>query len=543
MSEGSINKTMKESCKKVISAALSAVLMLSLLGAPVFAVNAEEYSDLQYDAYTYIGDSISWGYGLDESIDRTDKYSVGKRVPGSFTDLVAGVLEKNGQTTVYPAASSGARISDYRYLLEQGMELENAYQKGKDWYGERHPERTEQLLQMGPEICGWIRQSDLVTVQAGINDVTAVLVNAVSATGLVDLPKLEAIEDADDVLDYLGFALGNVSQDPNIVGNLTETFIHEASEISENIEAVVDHVAALAPDADILLLGYHQAVRGMRVIPGTSYSLVFDLVDRGIDLFNDIYRNAAAKYDNVIYVDIPDATSIFGEGTTVIDALNGGTKNIIKGLHPDAAGHEYIAEVVLDTLEELNAARYEEETAAGYGDVNKGDWSFDAIQYVSERGIMTGPSAGRFDPQGTLTRGMLVQILYALEGKPQSDFVADFSDVHQGDWFYDAVNWAKKNEVAGGYPDQTFRPNEPVTREQLAVMLKAYAGEDAAGDADIDSYADAYAVSDWAKEAVQWAVAEGLIAGREGNKIAPAEYATRAEVAQIMKNFCENIKK
>ena len=298
---------------------------------------------------------------------------------------------------------------------------------------------------------------------------------------------------------------------------------------------MVDHVAALAPDADILLLGYHQAVRGMRVIPGTSYSLVFDLVDRGIDLFNDIYRNAAAKYDNVTYVDVPDATSIFGEGTTVIDALNGGTKNIIKGLHPDAAGHEYIAEVVLDTLEEINAT--------GYVDVNKGDWCFDAVQYVSDRGIMTGPSAGKFDPQGSLTRGMLVQILYALEGKPQNDFVADFSDVNQGDWFYDAVNWAKENKVAGGYPDQTFRPNEPVTREQLAVMLKAYAGDDASGGADIDSYADAYAVSDWAKDAVQWAVAEGLIAGREGNKIAPTEYATRAEVAQIMKNFCEKMKK
>ena len=194
---------MKYTWKRILSVMLCAMLVLGLAGTAASALDAKAYTNLPYHTYTYLGDSISWGYGLHEDIDRTDKFSVGKRVPGSYTDLVGQVLEENNGSTVYAAASSGARISDYRYLLERGMGLENPYVKGKDWYGERHPERTEQLLQMGPQICDEVRQSDLVTIQAGINDITATIVNAASATGLVDLVKLQEISGMEGVLDYV----------------------------------------------------------------------------------------------------------------------------------------------------------------------------------------------------------------------------------------------------------------------------------------------------------------------------------------------------
>ena len=314
---------MRKRTKTALSIVLCLIMIFGIMGSTAMALNAEDYTNVPYHCYTYLGDSISWGYGLHEDIDRTDKFSVGRRVPGSYTDLVGSVLEKNNNATVYPATCSGARISDYRFLLEQGMGLENPYVKSKDWYGERHPERTEQLLQMGPQICEEVRKSDLITIQAGINDITATIVNAASATGLVDLVKLQEISGVEGVLDYVAFALENVMQNPNIVGSFTDTFLQEASGIRENIEAVVDHLVAVAPkDADILILGYHQATSGLRVIPGSGYSLIFDLIDRGIDLFNNIYRDAAAKYDNVTYVDVPDATSIFSAGTTVIDALD-----------------------------------------------------------------------------------------------------------------------------------------------------------------------------------------------------------------------------
>lgn len=355
---------MKKAWKRAMAVFLCAVLMCGTLGMAASAVNAEEHSGLPYQYYSYLGDSIPWGYGLDSDIDQHDKYSVGVRVPGSYTDLIGQVLEANNDATVYTAASSGARISDFRYLLERGMEMEDPYEKPiRDWYGERHPERTEKLLTMGPEICEHLKQSDLVTIQAGINDITATIVNSASATGILDLVAIENIEDISGVFDYVLTAVDNVMNDPNVIGNFVNTFMVEATGIKENTEAVVDHVVKVAPDdAQIVLVGYHQAVRNMRVLPGTSYSLVFGLIDLGINMFNTIYRNIAAQYDNVVYVDAPDADTIFEEGTTVVDAVKGGLKNIIKGLHPNATGHEYIAETVLGALDELNAQQEVDET-------------------------------------------------------------------------------------------------------------------------------------------------------------------------------------
>ena len=95
--------------KKILSVVLCAVLLLGALSIPALAVNAEDYAALPYKNYCYLGDSISWGYGLDPNMDNHDKFSLDKRVPGSFTDIIAGVLEQNNGATVHPAASSGLR--------------------------------------------------------------------------------------------------------------------------------------------------------------------------------------------------------------------------------------------------------------------------------------------------------------------------------------------------------------------------------------------------------------------------------------------------
>ena len=549
---------MKKRTKTALSILLCIIMVFGIMGSTAMALNAEEYKSIPYHCYTYLGDSITWGYGLHEDIDRTDKFSVGRRVPGSYTDLVGRVLEENNGATVYAAASSGARISDYRYLLERGMGLEDPYVKRKDWYGERHPERTEQLLQMGPKICEEVRQSDLITIQAGINDITATVVNAASATGLVDLVKLQEISGVEGVLDYVAYALGNVMQDPNIVGRLTDTFIQEASGIRENIEAVVDHLVAVAPsDAVIMVLGYHQAASGLRVIPGSGYSVIFDLVDRGIDLFNNIYREVAAKYDNVVYVDVPDATSIFSAGTTVIDALDipgivsrvssgegvvdGVTKGILIGLHPDANGHEYMAGRVLDTLNELQGTS-KEDTGMPFTDVKSGDWFCPYVKYVYDNGLFSGTSATTFEPNTAMTRGMFVTVLWAKEGKPQSG-KAGFEDL-SADWYRTAVSWAAANGIVGGYSSDRFGPEDPITREQMASIMYSYArfkGYDVAENGDLSRFSDAGSVSSYAETAMRWAVSHNVISGTDQG-LEPKSTATRAQVAAVMKAFDSSVK-
>lgn len=122
----------------------------------------------------------------------------------------------------------------------------------------------------------------------------------------------------------------------------------------------------------------------------------------------------------------------------------------------------------------------EEPADLPFTDVNDDDWFSDVVRYVYEQGLMTGTSDTEFSPNLTTTRGMIVSILNRLEGGPIAES-AGFTDVADGDWYADAVNWAASEGIVAGYEDNTFRPNDPITREQLAAMLMNYAawkGED-----------------------------------------------------------------
>ena len=178
-----------------------------------------------------------------------------------------------------------------------------------------------------------------------------------------------------------------------------------------------------------------------------------------------------------------------------------------------------------------------------FADVPASAWYCDAVEYVYENGLMSGVSSGWFAPNDTLTRAMLVQTLYAMEGRPAAAS-AGFADVASGDWYASAVNWAAANGVVSGVSETGFGPNNALTREQLALILYRFAqykGYDVTGTSDLAAYADGSSVSGWAAEAMGWAVDAGLISGVGGNQIAPTGTASRAQVAQILMNFCENV--
>ena len=183
--------------------------------------------------------------------------------------------------------------------------------------------------------------------------------------------------------------------------------------------------------------------------------------------------------------------------------------------------------------------------SAPFKDVDTGKWYHVSIDYVLTHSIMNGVSGTSFAPNSNLTRGMLVQILFNLEGKPQSAS-ASFSDVKVDAWYAKAVGWAAANKVVTGYADDTFRPNAAVTREQAAAILYRYAqskGIDVSvgEDTNILSYADALQASEYAIPALQWAVGAGVLNGKSDNLLAPTGTATRAEIAAIMQRWCEKI--
>ncbi|WP_249299546.1 S-layer homology domain-containing protein [Feifania hominis] len=174
---------------------------------------------------------------------------------------------------------------------------------------------------------------------------------------------------------------------------------------------------------------------------------------------------------------------------------------------------------------------------ADYVDADPHAWYHDGIHFCLEHGLMHGYGEGRFAPDDTLTRAMLVQILYNKEGNPAVSDAFTFQDVLQHTWYADAVRWASASGVVTGYSAEAFGPEDAITREQLATMLWRYAGKPAE-DAEI-TFLDADQISAWALDAMRWAVREGIMEGKGNGILDPTGRATRAETAQMLKNFME----
>ncbi len=194
-------------------------------------------------------------------------------------------------------------------------------------------------------------------------------------------------------------------------------------------------------------------------------------------------------------------------------------------------------------LTENKMPTYSMDMAYSFDDVDSSAWYADAVSYVAENGIMNGAGNGTFAPDTVMSRAMLVQVLYNLEGKPEA---ADctFTDVAADAWYADAVAWAADAGIVTGVSDITFAPDQMMTREQIATILyryAAYKNYDVTASNDLSSYTDAGQIGSYAVEAMQWANGAGLITGSTATTLNPLGSATRAEVATILMRFLESV--
>lgn len=181
-----------------------------------------------------------------------------------------------------------------------------------------------------------------------------------------------------------------------------------------------------------------------------------------------------------------------------------------------------------------------------FADVNAGDWFYQDVLFSYEKGLMSGMDAAAFAPYANTTRAQIAVIFYRMEGSPAVEGENSFTDVVRGSgtaWFYDAVTWAQKNGIMGGYSNSSFAPNDPITREQLAAIFYRYAqykGYDTTqGGMAIREFGDYESISDYAMSAMAWAVNTGLVKG-DSNLLYPKGTATRAELAAMLHRFVEN---
>ncbi|MBE6681851.1 MAG: S-layer homology domain-containing protein [Ruminococcaceae bacterium] len=178
-----------------------------------------------------------------------------------------------------------------------------------------------------------------------------------------------------------------------------------------------------------------------------------------------------------------------------------------------------------------------------FSDVKENDWFFGTVKFASENGIMNGVSENEFAPNQTLTRAMLVTILYRVEGSPRLESDSTFSDVSLSDWYGAPIIWAAENGIVNGVSETEFAPNNAITREQIAAIMYRYAnakGYDVTqGGMAVREYEDYESISSWASEAMQWAVNTKLINGKTKTTVCPQDNATRAEAATIIMRFIE----
>lgn len=237
------------------------------------------------------------------------------------------------------------------------------------------------------------------------------------------------------------------------------------------------------------------------------------------------------------------------KGTTIDLAQYAPTKSgaTFEGWYADKGLTKKITSVKLDANTTVYAKWTETPVSSlPFGDVKSGDWFYNDVKYVYEKGMMAGTAADVFAPNATTTRAMIVTILYRLEGSPAVTGTSAFVDVPAGQWYTDAVKWAAANQIVKGSSATTFAPNDSITREQMAAILYRYAqykGYDVTKKADLSGYSDNGQVSAYAKDALAWANAAKLINGVTNTTLAPQGNATRAQVSAILHRFCDGVVK
>ena len=172
----------------------------------------------------------------------------------------------------------------------------------------------------------------------------------------------------------------------------------------------------------------------------------------------------------------------------------------------------------------------------------KEDWFYEAVKYVNENGLFKGATENEFEPNGPMTRGMMVTVLWRMEKEPVVNYLMMFEDVNQEEYYAEAIRWASSEKIVQGHSKTEFKPDEMMTREEMVTMLYRYAmykeiDMTTEQDTDLKKFVDHNAISDYAMEAMKWSVGKGIIKGMSEISFAPVTLTARCEVVAVIMRF------
>lgn len=311
---------------------------------------------------------------------------------------------------------------------------------------------------------------------------------------------------------------------PKVTGNVTKTQVSiPASTVGQIGSQTGASLTVSTPVADVTI---PNGGLGSLASPGGTVTVTAEQVGNSVQLTVTAGGEAVANVPGGVTLTVPAENT--NPGTVAMLVHADGTREVVR---KSVAGETNI------TIPLAGSAKLViTENSKPFEDVPATSWAADAAAFVSAHELFHGTAPGQFSPNAPMSRGMLAVVLHNLESNPNQAFTGIFGDVDSGQWYAEGVSWAAANGIVDGYGNGQFGPNNPITREQLAVMLWRYAGRPEPKTKELD-FTDAGKASGYALEALQWAVEQGIIQGKGNGILDPKGTATRAQAAQMLMNF------
>ena len=317
---------------------------------------------------------------------------------------------------------------------------------------------------------------------------------------------------------------GSIVIKPEITGDVNKSEVSIPASTVSQIEKETN--AALTVSAPIADVTIPQSAMDTLSRDGGTVKVVTEQVEQGVALTLTAGGKAVENVPGGVILAVPAADA--GPGTVAVLVHEDGTRETIR---------KSVVENGAVSIPLSGSATVEiVDNSKRFADVADTDWSSDAVAFASAHELFSGTSETTFSPDQAMSRGMLATVLYNLEGRPDQALTGGYSDVSSDAWYAGGVAWAAENGIASGYGDGQFGPDDSITREQFVVMLWKYAGSPKADSQSLD-FTDADQASGYAKEALCWAVEQGILSGYTDGQLIPGGTATRAQAAQMLKNF------
>lgn len=509
-----------------IALLLALVLAASLLCLPALAADTVPARYARYRVYTCLGDSNAAGYAAEGYQDQPCTVT-----PGAYHSMVAGDLGAKLNARGW----GGFRSHEMRHLLDPDWEITDwEYADNCAGYVQYNDLESRRDIYIQA-----VEEADIITVNIGSNDILGnplgqamrEMYNTDGADkAILDAIKAELQKTGDfgtALLKLIGYA-ESIGQGTKLLVSLAHYMNIAYQQFTENWDAIVKNIYRLNPDVTLVAVGMHNAFANTSLTVG-SVIKTGKLLQPIMDKMNAWMKTGSACAGQYIYCDVPDVEC--GELAFTQDDF---WTAYLPAVHPTAAGHRYIADRILSVLPD---------TALSFEDVPEGAWYYMDVAACYYRGLMVGVTDTRFASDMPVDRAMVAAIVHRIAGEPAAAGTdMPFRDVPADAYYAQSVLWAYHAGVVSGCSADAFCPAQAISRQDLTAILYRYAclagaADETQSDDALSGFADAAAVSDYARAALAWAVENGILYGKDGNRLAPQGTATRAECAALLWRF------